>query len=268
MTPEVAINMEIFVRSRFYHIFAGPSDSRRNAYRLVCVLYIALVQCILAFGFSGFFVDMEDAVSDVDLLLMAMSQAQIYLCTLKMVVLLSNADAVRALFDVARVDFLRADPCRRYAASELRRSRDRAVRNTRLYVVLVSVVFMQWIVFPLAFNAYAAAARHPSDGVDNDEAAVLVLRRTENIVNWRYPISVRTHNRYYIAFYLAETIIGSYCFYCITIIDSFLMSFCWVIMAQHKVLCRAFSNVGCGDSRRVRTAGEATGKRAKSLEGG
>jgi len=71
-----------------------------------------------------------------------------------------------------------------------------------------------------------------------------VAHRHQNIINIKFPVTVKTYNNYYFVFYLMEVAVGFCIVYGSVLIDAFLMSFCWVISAQYQTVTKAFETFG------------------------
>lgn len=233
---EVAINLGLLKRYRFYHMF-DPNGKRIfgwNVYRLSYVAFTVVVQCLVVFGTVGFFTAMDDALSDIDFLLVLVVNLQYYLCLLRMTICLYRVATVRDVFDVSKIRFFTSRPCAKNLRL-LHGYRERITRITNLYSGFCFPVMFFWVMLPAAIVAVAGRG----DG-DGDH------RRAQNIMNLRFPVSTRTYNRYFFAFYGMETVVGVFIMYVLLMVDVFFISFCWIIIAQNDVLSRSFESVGQG----------------------
>jgi len=68
--------------------------------------------------------------------------------------------------------------------------------------------------------------------------------RHKNIINIKFPVTVKTYNNYYFVFYLMEVAVGFCIVYGSVLIDAYLMSFCWIISAQYQSVTKAFTTFG------------------------
>lgn len=66
----------------------------------------------------------------------------------------------------------------------------------------------------------------------------------ENFINLRFPVSINVYNSHYYLFYLMEAEIEFLATYWAVMIDVFLVSIFCVIIAQYKILTKAFENIG------------------------
>lgn len=228
---DVAINLELLKRSRFYNIFDpnGPKIFGRNAYRLAYIACAAFVVCTMACGTPGYFFDTDDTFSDVDVLMTVAIHSQVFQILWQGCVLVCHADAVWAIFDVARLDFFKSKGCT-MNVSMLRDNRARSIRMTNWYFVLTCPIFVQWMMFPLVKHWFATS--------ENPD------RRAENVFNLRFPVDVHTHNANYIVFYAVESTVMVYAMYSSIACDVFTISICQAITFQYEVLSRTFGCVG------------------------
>ncbi|XP_022175106.1 uncharacterized protein LOC111037054 [Myzus persicae] len=228
---EVAINLALFKRYQFYHIF-DPNGSKLlsyDTYKLTNVMFIVAVTTYNIFSAMCFFTDTVNSIDSVDLLLMIFIYSIIVISLLKITVLLYNADQIWELFDLARLDFLTSKRCRKNIGI-LIKYRDTSITITNLYQNYSTIVFIIWMVVPLILNTFVLV-----EGPN---------QRYHNIFNMQYPVSASIYNRYYYLFYLMEIAMGIFVLNYSMIIDNFLISLCWAIIAQYEVITTAFENIG------------------------
>lgn len=68
-------------------------------------------------------------------------------------------------------------------------------------------------------------------------------RRYENVFNFRFPVTVRVYNDYFLIFYVAEAMIIMILSQINVTFNSFFVSICCVMIAQYEVITRAYENV-------------------------
>lgn len=228
---EVAINLALFKRYQFYHIF-NPNSSKilnYDSYKFTNVLFIVVVTSYNIFSAMCFFTDTVDTIDSIDLLLMIFIYSIIIISLLKICVLLFNADQIWDLFNLTRFDFLSSRRCRKNVGI-LYKYRDRSITITNLYQNYSTIVFIIWMIVPLVLNTFAM-----TEGPN---------QRYHNIFNMQYPVSASIYNHYYYIFYLMEIAMGIFVLNYSMIIDNFLISLCWAIIAQYEVITTAFENIG------------------------
>nr|AQS60751.1 olfactory receptor 37 protein [Acyrthosiphon pisum] len=228
---EVAINLALFKRYQFYQIF-NPNGSKLlnyDTYKLTNVMFIVAVTTYNIFSAMCFFTDTIDTIDSVDLLLMIFIYSIIIISLLKISVLLFNADQIWELFDLTRFDFLTSRQCRKNVGI-LCKYRDRSITITNLYQNYSTMVFIIWMITPLVLNTFVVV------GGPN--------QRYHNIFNMQYPVSANIYNQYYYLFYLMEIAMGIFVLNYSMIVDNFLISLCWVIIAQYEVITTAFEKIG------------------------
>jgi len=224
-----AINLNLLKRCYFYHIINlnGPKFLNRNVYWLIFMVYLAIVMCIFLFGHVGL-IRMEDTVDAIDIILIVFTYSACYVCFIKSLVLLYRPDIVWNMLDATRIDFLTSKLCRNNTNS-LYDQRERIIKVTDLYYYVLHIVFVQWTLYPCLFNAF------------DDTTSI---HRYQNILNLRFPISVGTYNQYFFIFYFLELIVLYYILYNLISYDILIMSMCWVITHQYKILAKSFADVG------------------------
>eukprot|EP00102_Acyrthosiphon_pisum_P023155 XP_016660365.1 PREDICTED: uncharacterized protein LOC107883911 [Acyrthosiphon pisum] len=235
---EVAINLELMKRSRFYHIFNpnGTKIFNCNAYRLLLFLYGSIVNCIVVFSTLGFFVEMDDTMSFTDLFVAIFVLINFFLCYWRICVFMYNVNAIYDVLSVSRFDLLKSKHCCKNV-NVLNDYRDRTIKITNYFFLFSSTVMSQWIIYPLVVIAFT---------MPEDEYG-----RFQNIMNLRYPVSTYTYNQYYFIFYLMEVMVAIFTMYAMIFPDILLMSVCWAIIAQQEVLTQAFKNIGHEDNSQM-----------------
>lgn len=65
---EVAINSELLKWLRLYQLFDpnGKKIIALNIYQLCCVMFIVIAELIFVYGTFGYFVEMDDTITDID----------------------------------------------------------------------------------------------------------------------------------------------------------------------------------------------------------
>lgn len=227
---EVAINLELLIRCRFYQMFNpnGIKIKNWNVYQLVCVTITATAQLVIFYATFGFFVETDDVFTDLELIVIVGVHIQNYICLLKISVFLCHANTIWDLFDVARFKFLTSKLCRNNIEL-LNKSRDVSTKLTNAYSVLTLGIMTQWLLFPIVINKFVASEN--------------VNHRLYNIFNFRFPVTLNSYNNYYAMFCAMEIIVAIFFLYVLLVIDVFLISFCWVINAQHEILTLAFEQI-------------------------
>lgn len=229
---DVAINLKLLKLLRFYHIFdpCGPKIFGQNVYWLMYLIWTAIVQCLIVYGSVGYLVDMDDAVSDVDVI-MVFAQRSSYCHVLwQAYTFLYRADVVWEVFDVARLNFLKSKGRMKNVISTLCEERARSIRFTNLYFGVLCAILIQWIVFPLAMYRF--------DNSKNLE------KRVENIGNLRFPVNVPAYNQHYGVYYTMELIAAIYFTFSSLTLDVFTISICRVLAVQYEILSQVFETVG------------------------
>lgn len=226
-----AINLDLFKRCRYYQMFDPNVDKIYgwNLYRFAIVAIVLIIHLLITFGNLGLFLETDYSLSMVDVFLVAYGNIHVCLSLWKISILLYNANTIWELFDVTRIDFFKSEHCIGNIKI-LDSHQKKTVRLTELYYFFGKMLIIEWIIFPLIVNTFTSS--------ENANQRIL------NIINFPFPVNIRTYNQYYVIFYVVETILAIYVMYCILIIDIIILSFGWVIIAQYEVLIRACNDVG------------------------
>lgn len=235
---EVAINLALYKWFRLYHIF-DPNSTKVRGYhihRVTGMFITIIVQCFILFGLLGCFVEMEDTINGFDLFVFIFFNLINFLSVFKICVFLYEANKTWDLLDSTRIRFLKSKQCEKHR-NKLELVRDKSIRLTNFVFSSAAVTLLIWMIYPLVTNSFLIRARNPLN------------QRYQNIFNMRYPVTIHTYNQYYYVFYGIEAIMGVYILYSSVLIDTFLVSLCWVMITQFEILKNAFENVGHKDVR-------------------
>lgn len=237
---KVALNLTMYKQLGFYQLLDpnGPKIYGYHIYSTVLKTFLIAVQFISIFGALGFFIEMNDTVgadnkktSSFEIIVILTNCT---LSSLKMYTLLSNADVIWNMFDITCINFLQ---CVQNSEIITKKLVKRCVRSTKITSLIAYSFFggmILWIMGPW----FIANEKH-SDPLNN-----IVSRRHENIINIKFPVTVKIYNQYFFAFYIMEIAIGFCIVYGSILVDAFLMSFCWIISAQYQSVTSAYKAFG------------------------
>lgn len=226
---EVLTNLKIMKQFRFYQMLNpdGPKVFGRNTYQLSLITVMVIVQFLIVFGNSGYFLKMEDTPKDVDVFLNIFCNVFNYLSLWRIIVYIFNVENIWKLFDVARIHFFSSEQCCKHF--DILYNHRRAIfRKTNYGFIVFTMAAFQWILTPFLINSIT------SDHIPNI--------RIPNVLNMRFPVAVHTYNQNYAIFSVIESTMGFVLIYVTLMTDGFLLSFGWVIIAQYEVLARAFGS--------------------------
>lgn len=231
---EVAFNLVLFKRLRFYHIF-DPNSARfynHNIYRLIYVISTLFVIGINLYGLLGFIVKMEDTVEEIKLIQILFVHMHCFLSFIKMGVCIYNADKIWDLLDVTRTNFMKSIQCSKHMKilNEYQKS---SIKITNFLYVLLKITVLLWMVFPLLFNIRSLMK------TSRDCA-----QRYDNVFNFRFPVTINVYNYYFSFFYIIETTVLLVIAYSLLLIDTLLISIVYVLIAQYEILTLAFKYIG------------------------
>ncbi|XP_060875404.1 uncharacterized protein LOC132948778 [Metopolophium dirhodum] len=229
---EVAINLKLWMLCRFYDMLKTNNYTKIfncNVYCLILFIYGAIVNCMVVYSSIGFFVEMDDIISDVDVFLVLFVMINFFFCSWRICIILSKSNTICEALNVAQFNFLTSKRCFKHL-NVLYNDRDRTIKITNYFFVFTVIVLIQWILFP-----FMVITLTESD-VENS--------RSPNIMNLRFPVSTQTYNQYYFIFYLMEVAIAAFPIYVIIVTDTLILSFSLVIISQQEVINRAFKSIG------------------------
>lgn len=235
---DVAINLELYKLFRFYYVFE-PSQSKIfgfHFYRFTGILITVFIQSCVLFGLLGCFMEMEDTLDYIELFVFVFVNLSNFLSVIKICVFTYKANDTWDLFEVTRIHFLKNERCLKYGDEILEKVRNKSIKLTNFIFGFAFMTCIIWMIYPLVVNFFMLA----TDQINN--------QRYQNVFNMRYPVTINTYNQYYLVFYAIEVILAAFILYNSILIDTFLVSFCWVIIAQYEILTKAFENIGYEDT--------------------
>jgi len=230
---DFAINLKLMKRCGFFQIFNpnGKKIFKSNVFRWSLFVFIIITQCLAIFGTLGYFNEKKDTINEVDFIKYMNIFIQIYLSLCKSSIFLYKTNTVwEVLFDVTRLNFMTNKRCHEHLKI-MSECRDRIIKITNIYFVIVSIVGLQWILYPLTF--YVFNTYHN----DNESFEPIIF-------NFRFPIDVQFYNQYYGTLYVIEATILIVLIYGTIFFDLFVMSLCFIIISHFKVLSQTFENIG------------------------
>ncbi|XP_022169050.1 odorant receptor 22b-like [Myzus persicae] len=228
---EVVINLKLLKQYRFYHMlkFNETKILNCNVYRLILFLYGSIMTCMVVYGSIVLFVEMDDIISEADLFIVIFLTINFFFCVWRICTVLSKSNTICDLINVSRFNYLTSKHCCKHL-NVLYDYRERTIKITNYFFVFSMIVLMQWIIFPIL------AITFKKSDFENI--------RSENVMNFRFPVSTHTYNQYFFIFYIMEVAIVTFPIYLIIVMDTLVLSFCCVIIAQQEVLSLAFRNIG------------------------
>lgn len=230
---EVAFNLALFKKLHLHRLLDPNCTKIFNLqiYRLALVILIIIGLCITIFGLMGFFTKMEDNVDNIGLFLIGFSLLQSFQAVLKLSICVYKANKIWDLLDITCFNFLKSKQCIKHIII-LHKYCDMSKKLTNFLSISFIGSISLWLTYPLLFNMFILTS------------ADRKTRRYENFINLRFPVSIKMYNTHYYIFYLMEAEIGFLATYGAVMIDVFLISIYCVIIAQYKILAKAFEKIG------------------------
>lgn len=239
---EVIINMKLLKQSRFYSLI-DPNGKRilgYSIYRLVFIIIFITVHTLVVYSNLGLFVEVNYELSNIEFFLIIFADLLNFLTFYKTCILLYYVDKIMDLFDVTQINFLTSKHCRKNK-DILYGYRNTINKFTNFYCIFCMVVIFQWIVFAFLGHVFAT-----DKNADN---------RIPSVINMPFPVSIRVFNQYYGIFFVFESVMGIFLLYCVLMIDTYLLSYGWIIIAQYEVVALAFKGIEHEDQRDKRQTG-------------
>lgn len=227
---EVAYNKPLYKFAHMYQIFDPKSIRVFNCHvhRLTGILITVFVECFIFFGMLGLVMKMEDNIDNIDLVILLFLFMFNFSSLLKLCVFIKEAKTIWTLLDVTRIQFFKSHHCRKHF-NKLKKRKDELIQLTNYTFGLSILTYIVWIVYPICANSFMETSEN-------------VNQRYLNVLNLRYPVSIYTYNKYFYIWYAVEVVAAGYfCFS--TIIDTFLVSLCYILITQYEVLAQSFGNI-------------------------
>lgn len=231
----VALNLSTYKQLGYYQLLdpKGPHLYGCHFYRTILKIFLLVVQFITIFGVMGFFIEIEDSdasngKSNSFELIIILTNCT--LSSLKIYTLISNTKIIWDLFDLTCIDFLK---CSRHSELITENFVTRCKKSTKITKWIARsflIGLILWVMGPFIANEEYTA---PNSS-----------HRYQNIINIKFPVTVKTYNNYYFVFYFMEVAVGFCIVYGSVLVDAFLMSFCWIISAQYQSVTKAFATFG------------------------
>ncbi|KAE9536449.1 hypothetical protein AGLY_007238 [Aphis glycines] len=231
----VALNLSTYKQLGYYQLLdpKGPYLYGCHFYRTILKIFLLVVQFITIFGVMGFFIEIEDSdanngKSNSFELIIILTNCT--LSSLKIYTLISNTKITWDLFDLTCIDFLK---CSRHSELIMENFVTRCKKSTEITKWIARsflIGLILWVMGPFIAN--------------EEYTAPNASHRYQNIINIKFPVTVKTYNNYYFVFYLMEVAVGFCIVYGSILVDAFLMSFCWIISAQYQSVTKAFATFG------------------------
>lgn len=226
------IKVKILMLSQFYNIMLKPTGrniSSWNVYKLSLVVYSAVVLTLIAIGCLGYFVQREYFITNNDLFLNSFSSSHVFISIWKLVNVLNNSNLLWEMLDVTKLTFCTSNACSKNIRT-LNKYRNKTLNITNFFVIFTSVVFIMWLLCPLTLIAFTSP-----DVTDFHKP---------NILNLPFPVRLETYNKYYALFYIIESVISMNVSSYMVFFDSLFIIICMSMIAQYKVINRAFRYIG------------------------
>ncbi|XP_025192483.1 uncharacterized protein LOC112592593 [Melanaphis sacchari] len=237
---DVAFNVKLYKMLRIYDIF-DPKSTKifgYNYYRCTGIIITVLTQLYVLFGLTGYLIPMEDTINYIEQSMLIFVGSVNFLAAIKTCVIIYKANNTWDLFDVTRINFLKSKQCCKYRNKILEKVRNKSIRLTNFIFVFAIISWTIWMIYPLVMNFYLMTTDQNNH------------QYYQSILYLRYPVTTNNYNQYYFVFYTTEGILAFGIIYYSILIDTVLVSFCWVFIAQYEILSEAFGNIKYDDKEK------------------
>jgi len=236
---DVAINIKLYKLLCYYYLFDpnSPKIFGYHFYRFTAISITVFIQSFVSYGLLGCFMEMEDTVNDIEQFIFIFINLSNFLSVMIICVLTYKANDTWDLFDVTCIHFLKSEQCCKFKNKILEKVRNKSIKFTNFIFGFAFMTYTIWIMYPLVVNFFFITTDQNNH------------QRYQNVFNLRYPVTINTYNKYYLFFYTIELILGFFILYNSIFIDTFLVSFCWVLIAQYEILSEAFGSIEYKDSK-------------------
>lgn len=243
-----AIDLALFNQIPLYHL-VNPCSRKLfnlNVYQLILILITIIIECIIIYGLTGHFIDMEDTTDEISALLLIFANIVNLMTLLKITNLVCKANNIWELLNTLRVNFLTSKHCRKNI-NILFNYHEKSTKIIYFVSSFLVLGYFIWAGFPLLFYATS---------FQDVDSAFPTSQRMDNILNYRFPVNVYTYNKYFILFYIIELGILTLMVFMHAVFEIFIISFSYIIVAQYEIIALAFENVGCEESMTQNENGE------------
>jgi len=142
-----------------------------------------------------------------------------------------NADKIWDILDISRSNFITY----KQFSEDIKIQRDFCYTTNKitnfLCIFIINLVVV-WSIFPLILNSFM--------GKSNEG-----IRRYENVINLRFPVSIQVFNDFFVFFYAIEVIALVFIAYAVLVVDTFLIiHISRVLLALYDISTKSFSCIG------------------------
>jgi len=191
------------------------------------MILVILTTSITVVGLTGFIYSTDVYINnDFEDMQLLFYIACITVSNIKVVIIIYNSDEIRKLFDLSHESFLSNKYCKK--KYQMKNFKKQSVRTFVWYIFFFYSTALLWILLP---NTKII-----------DETTNMIIRKN-NVLNLKYPITVKTYNTYYNIFYVIESILTIYCGFELIMFDVFLLSTLQLISTRYEMVSSAYQNI-------------------------
>lgn len=231
-----AFNLTLFKTIGYYQM-VDPNSKKIfgfNIYNVINITLVIFTSIMTVIGLSGFFYKIDNITSEENSfkgIQMLFYLSCIVLGNLKIAITVYNADAIWKLFNVAHESFLSNKYCKQ-EKYKLNNCGKQFARIFPWYFFMFFMTAFAWSTIPIVVNYNSA-----SNETQNNENIYMT-----NIANLRYPITVKTYNKFYKSFYVLEFIMVWYSAYGLVVFDLFIVALLKLLTTHYEIIASAHEN--------------------------
>lgn len=242
----VVFDLSVYKQLGFYQLLdpEGPRAYGYHVYGATMKIFLGITQTAVVIGALSVFakntapnVSVRDKLNSFETIVILTNCT---MASLKLYTIVSNADVIWKLLDVAYVDCLQCPGRDARIITDLAENCELSTAIIKLITRCFLAGLMLWAIAPFFINRYPGAERQlqPSGPYDH------VQTRQANIFNIPFPATVTVYNKYYFLFYFIEMSMAFCIFYGSLLLDVCLMSICWIISMQYQSVATSFTIFG------------------------
>lgn len=229
---ELAINWKLMKQCRYHHIMFNSYSTeiiKWNYYQISLMIATAIFIGSLLFGNVGHLTNVDVTFTFEEYVLTFYENLHFVLMLYKLSIMIYRVNKFRDVFDVSQIKFLESVQCVKNWIM-LKVHQDETIKKINIYFMINFIAIGLWMIQPIIIEIFL-----PRD--TNNE-------RIQNILNYPFPFTTSSYNKYYVIFFGIEAFICVFFVYGLFLVDLLLLSFGWVIIAQYRVIHRAFADIG------------------------
>lgn len=231
---EEAVSYSILELCRFNHLIDPNSRTifGWNVYQLFSISINLIIQILTTIGCFGILVNRDYSINYTNYFLYVYSTIYVFFNFWKISVIFKNSIILWEVFDITKIIFFKSKCCCKNIRA-LYEYRKITMKIANYFLIFTFTLTCVWLICPLLVTSFM-----PFDTFNN---------RVPNIINYPFPVQIKTYNQYYIVFYVVELLIMSITVYNVVTVFTFFIVISQVIVAYYKVIAQSYRDIGYED---------------------